>query len=328
MTGRVPAGRAGLRAARELLASQGLPSEEPVPPPDSAARFPDGRRYRIEIPSVEGPEALEAVLSAAADEGVRIDRISQGSGVMLLRDAELARMAELGARDGVEVVLWSGLRSAWDAGAQARASSGSVSQASVRGTGALAAGVEEALRAAEAGIDGVLVADLGLLAVLGGLKRSGDLPASFVLKVSISLPVANPATARTLVGLGATTLNLPVDLPLATLAAIRSVVDVPLDVYVEGSDDFAAPLRYHELAELVRAAAPVHVKFAVRNAAPLYPSGAHLQALAVASARERVRRAAIAMETLARQAPELVEEPPPAVDGAAARVGAGPGGGA
>ena len=31
--------------------------------PTSAKRFPDGAQYRVEIPSVEGPEALEAVFA-------------------------------------------------------------------------------------------------------------------------------------------------------------------------------------------------------------------------------------------------------------------------
>jgi len=58
-----------------------------------------------------------------------------------------------------------------------------------RGTGAsaLAAGLEEALRAADAGIDGVLVSDIGLLWALGRSKRAGKLPADFVLKTSLAL---------------------------------------------------------------------------------------------------------------------------------------------
>ncbi len=75
--------------------------------PDSAGRFPDGSRYKVEIPSCEGPAVMEAVLEEAAARGVRIDRISQGSGVMMLTDAEIGRIAALGAEHGVEVSLRS-----------------------------------------------------------------------------------------------------------------------------------------------------------------------------------------------------------------------------
>lgn len=63
------------------------------------------------------------------------------------------------------------------------------------------------------------------------------------------------------------------------------------------------------LAELVRDAAPVHLKFAVRNAADSYPAGGHLQGLVLASARERVRRAAIGLGLLACYAPEAAPGP-------------------
>jgi hypothetical protein len=67
----------------------------------------------------------------------------------------------------------------------------------------------------------------------------------------------------------------------------------------------------------VRVAAPVHLKFTVRNAPGLYPSGEHLSTLAVQTARERVRRAAIGLALLHRYDPEAVNSPA----GAAARLG-------
>ncbi|HEX8930602.1 MAG TPA: hypothetical protein VGA45_16920, partial [Actinomycetota bacterium] len=68
----------------------------------------------------------------------------------------------------------------------------------------------------------------------------------------------------------------------------------------EGADDFGGVVRYYEIPEIVRVAAPVHLKFTVRNAPGLYPSGAHLADLAVRTARERVRRAAIGLALLER----------------------------
>jgi hypothetical protein len=243
-------------------------------------------------------------MEESAARAVPVHRVSQGSGIALLTEAELGEMADLGRANGCEVVLWAGLRAAWDISAMARSASGATAAAAARGAGAIAAGLEEALRAADAGIDGVLVSDVGLLWALGRAKRAGRLPAGFVLKTSLALPALNPASARVYAELGATSLNLATDLPLADIAAIREAVEVPLDCYIEGADDFAAPLRYHEIEDIVAVAAPVHLKFGLRNAPGVYPAGGHLASTIVSASRERVRRAAIGLETLRRRAPE------------------------
>jgi Peptidase family U32 len=290
--------------ARRYLAGLGLPDRDLGELPTSGKRFADGAQYRVEIPSVEGPAPFRAVVEAAAERDLRVHRISQGSGMLLLTDDEIREMVALGRERGIEVCLFVGPRAAWDVGVQVTAPSGRVVAGSLRGADQLAYGVEDVLRGCRLGVRSILVADTGQLWVLGRMKRAGDLPADLEIKVSISLPVTNPATARLLEELGATTLNLPVDLSLAQIAAIRRAVELPLDVYVEGADDFGGPVRYYEIPELVRVAAPVHLKFTVRNAPGLYPSGEHLAGLAVASARERVRRAAIGIALLRRHYPD------------------------
>ena len=295
--------------ARRLLADLGLPGRDAYDLPTSGGRFADGGQYRVEIPSVEGPEALAVVLEEAARRDVPVHRISQGSGIMMQTDDEVREMLKLGEASGVEVCLFTGPRASWDVGVQAGTPSGRVSAGSLRGADQLGYAVEDVLRGCELGLRSILVADLGALMVLGRLKRAGSLPEDLVLKVSISLPVANPATARVLEDLGANTLNLPVDLPLPAIAAIRQAVDVPLDVYVEGADDFGGPVRHYEIPELVRVAAPVYVKFTVRNAPGLYPSGGHLRAAVLATAAERVRRAEIGLGLLRRHYPEAVVSP-------------------
>jgi hypothetical protein len=290
--------------ARRHLAGLGLPDRDLGELPTSGKRFADGGQYRVEIPSVEGPEPFRAVVDAAKDHELRVHRISQGSGMMLLTDGDIRDMVALGREHGIEVCLFVGPRAAWDIGVQATAPAGRVAAGSLRGADQLAYGVEDVLRGCRLGARSILVADTGQLWVLGRMKRAGDLPGDLEIKVSISLPVTNPATARLLEELGATTLNLPVDLSLAQIAAIRRAVDLPLDVYVEGADDFGGVVRYYEVPELVRVAAPIHLKFTVRNASGIYPSGEHLAGLAMASARERVRRAAIGMAMLRRHYPD------------------------
>jgi hypothetical protein len=274
-------------------------------PSVSEARFADGLRYRIEIPSIEGPAALRAVIEEADVREVPVRRVSQGSGVMMLADRELQEMAELGAEHGIEVSLFLGPRGAWDAGGQ------SFATGAVGGVARGDAGVEwcvaEVTRGLAFGIRSFLVADVGVLAELGRRKRAGDLPESLVLKTSVLLPCANPATARTLEELGATTINVSTDLSSAELGELRAACAAPLDVYVEVPDDQGGFVRYYEVPDVIRAAAPVYVKLGIRNAPNIYPAGLHLADTAVKLARERVRRAELVLRLLHERAPELVE---------------------
>ena len=273
--------------------------------PESTGRFPDGRRYRVEIPSCEGPVVMQAVVDEAHDRGVRVHRVSQGSGVMMLTDDEIRELVELGA-EGVEVSLFLGPRGAWDTGGQSLVTNATAGVA--RGAAGVAACVAEARRAAALGIRGLLVADVGVLAVLGGLRAAGELPGCLVLKPSVLLPAANPATARELARLGADTINVATDLSPVPPAEVRAAVSVPLDVYVEVPDDQGGFVRFYEVPEIVRAAAPVYVKLGVRNAPAIYPSGLHLLETAVRLGRERVRRAELCLRLLGELAPDLVEE--------------------
>ncbi|MGH3133886.1 MAG: U32 family peptidase [Gaiellaceae bacterium] len=271
----------------------------------SDARFADGLRYRIEIPSVEGPAVLGAVLQEAAARGVPVRRVSQGSGVMMLTDAEIAEMAALGATSGVEVSLFLGPRGAWDPGGQSFATSAAGGVA--RGDAAVEWCVAEARRGLALGIRSFLVADLGVLATLGRMKRDGDLPGSLVLKTSVLLPCANAATARALEELGATTINVATDLSAGELAQLRAACSAALDVYVEVPDDQGGFVRFYEVPDMIRHAAPLYVKLGLRNSPNIYPSGLHLEDLAVTLARERVRRAELVLRLLRERAPELVE---------------------
>ncbi len=271
----------------------------------SDARFSDGLRYRIEIPSVEGPRVLEAVLEEAERRSVPVRRVSQGSGVMMLTDGEIRELARLGADAGVEVSLFLGPRGAWDAGGQSLVTSTAGGVA--RGTAGIDASVAEVRRGVGLGIRSFLVADLGVLKELGDLRLRGELPSSLVLKTSVLLPCANPATARTLEELGATTINVSTDLSPAELGELREACSAPLDVYVEAPDDQGGFVRFYEVPEIVRLAAPVYVKLGLRNAPNIYPSGLHLEELAMKLGRERVRRAELVLRLLGERAPELVE---------------------
>lgn len=298
-----------MRTIDTILGGLNLPARDAYDLPASRKRFADGGQYRIEIPSCEGPRAMEAVIAAAGEHGVAIHRVSQGSGIMLQTDDEIRRMVALGREHGMEVCLFVGPRGNWDTGVQAASPSGKVLGSSLRGADQLRYATEDVRHAAGLGIRSVLVADVGQLMILGRMKSAGDLPSDFVLKISVTLAAANPATARVLEDLGATSVNLPVDLSLPQIAAIRAAIDAAIDFYVEAPDDFGGTVRHYEIPDLVRVAAPIYLKFGLRNAPGLYPSGQHIEATVVALSRERVRRAAIGLGILRRYAPESVASP-------------------
>lgn len=293
-----------MERTRRFLERMGLPTRDAYDLPTSTKRFPDGAQYRLEIPSVEGPRAYEAVLDAAEKYGVRVHRVSQGSGVMLMTDDEIAEMGRIARAARQEVSLFVGPRAAFDVGGQAASTAGKLLGPRLRGADQLVYAVEDVRRACELGIRGVLVTDDGLLWTLGEMIRAGELPSDLVIKISVAMGSANPASARLVQSLGAGTLNIPTDLTLPQIAAIRQAIDIPLDIYVESPDDFGGFIRHFEIGEIVRVAAPVYIKFGLRNAPNIYPSGTHLEPTAIALSRERVRRARIGLDHLRRYYPE------------------------
>ncbi|HEY8445686.1 MAG TPA: U32 family peptidase [Thermomicrobiales bacterium] len=301
----------GVAATRQFVAGMGLPSGDLHELPSSPLRFPDGGQWRVEIPSVEGPNALRMVFEAADEFGVPVHRVSQGSGVMLLTDAELDEMAALGRSRGVEVSLFVGPRAGWDTGAMAYSTAGRIVAPKIRGMEQIVQAVEDVKRACEHGINSVLITDEGLLWVLNEMKRAGELPSDLILKGSVMLGASNPASIALLERNGLTTFNVPTDLSLAQLAAIRAATTMPLDIYIEVPDDVGGFVRHYEIAEIVRVAAPVYLKFGLRNAPNIYPSGTHLEPTAISLTRERLRRAKIGLDLLRRLDPDTVMSPLP-----------------
>ncbi|HEX2457787.1 MAG TPA: U32 family peptidase [Vicinamibacterales bacterium] len=298
-----------MRSTADILTQLDLPTRDAYDLPSSRLRFPDGGHFRVEIPSCEGPRVMDEVCRAADERSVPVHRVSQGSGVMLQTDDEIAAMVAKGRERGIEVCLFVGPRANWDAGVQATTSAGRVVGSALRGADQLSFGIDDVLHGLKLGIRSILVADLGQLMVLGKMKATGDLPSDFVLKSSVTLAAPNPAAARVLEDLGATSINLPVDLSLPQIAAIRAAVDVALDFYIEAPDDFGGTIRHYEAAELIRVGAPMYLKFGLRNAPAIYPSGQHLEPTVLAMARERVRRASIGLSILRRYAPETKASP-------------------
>ena len=76
--------------------------------------YSDGGHYRIEVPSIEGPKVFESLVREAKNLGVTINRISQGSGGMLLLKSEIREMVALAASEKIEICLFVGPRAGFD----------------------------------------------------------------------------------------------------------------------------------------------------------------------------------------------------------------------
>ncbi|MFC5746173.1 hypothetical protein [Actinomadura rugatobispora] len=292
------AAAAGPRPPGEhALLALGFPPR-PEPAPSSARSFPDGGTWRTELPSCEGPAVLAAVLEESARLEVPLHRISQGSGVWMLTDAEIGEMVSGCAERDIELCLFLGPRGTWEPGAGGRSYPGSGPRA--RGRDQLAQCVEDAERAAALGVRSLLVADEGVLWTLHRMRAAGRLPAGTTFKVSALVGPVNPASFQVWEGLGADSVNVPSDLTVAQLAEIRVLSAAPMDFYVEAPDDLGGHVRIYDAAELVRCGAPIYLKFGLRNAPGVYPVGRHLLPAAVESGRERVRRGRLVLDTLAR----------------------------
>ena len=145
----------------------------------------------------------------------------------------------------------------------------------------------------------------GLLTIAGALTYA-ELGAmtnfSFLEGASHPAELMHQARALGLAAVGVADRNTLAGVVRALMGA--EAVDLPLDIYVEAPDDFGGFVRHYEIPELVRVAAPIYLKFGLRNAPNIYSSGSHLEATAIALTRERVRRAALGLGILGSYSPD------------------------
>ncbi len=299
-----------MKDTQDFLKKLGFPPRDGYELPTSPKRFPDGAQYRFEIPSVEGPNCLRAVIEEARRYQLTIHRISQGSGIMLLTDDEIRDMVRMAHDAQMELSLFVGPRATFDIGAQPLTPAGKNIGLGLRGIDQMVYALEDIRRACHLGVRGVLVADLGLLWAANEMKKAGKLPSGLVIKISASFSATNPVAVKILEDFGAGTFNVSSDLPLPLLASVRQAVSIPLDLYVEAPDPFGGFIRHFEIPEFIRLLSPIYVKLGLRNAPDIYPSGTHLESTAIALSRERVRRAKLASDMIDRYCPEAIMSVP------------------
>lgn len=227
---------------------------------DSMKRFPDGAQYRFEVPGIQKPQTMEALLEAAQRYGVTIHRVTQTKGIMLLTDSEMEEMAEIARNAKIELFLSVGPRATYDTSASAHTPEGVRIGYRLRGYENLLYALEDVKRAAELGVRGIVVYDEGLLWVLGKMRDAGEIPQNMHFKVSAHTGHGNPASAKLLEHIGADSFNPVRDLQLHMMADLRKAIDISIDLHTENPKSSGGFIRHYEVPEMIRVAAPVYLK--------------------------------------------------------------------
>jgi hypothetical protein len=245
---------------RNYLKKLGLPGGDLYDLPTSKLTFPDGAQYRIEVPTVNTPQAMKALLETAKDAGIIINRVDETYGIMRFTDKQISEFVDLAKQYKCELTMSVGPRATYDTSATMLTPQGARIGYRLRGVEQLVRAIEDVKRAVEMGVRGILVYDEGLLWVLGNMRKDGELPSDLHLKISAHCGHGNPAAAKVMENLGADTFNPVRDLQLPMMAALRAVIKIPLDLHTDNPPGSGGFIRTYEAPEIARIAAPVHLK--------------------------------------------------------------------
>ncbi|HYE82352.1 MAG TPA: hypothetical protein VEG39_09320 [Clostridia bacterium] len=284
-----------------------LPVKDRHDMPSSKVTFEGGAHYRMEIAGIENAENFEVLVKESEKKNLPIHRvIGTVGGSALLEFEELKYYAQIGAESKIEVMINPVPVRGWDLGRQYTTSEGYVSGMRIRGQDNLHMWLKEFDRCLEAGIRGFLICDEGLLYLVNQMRKENVIPQDVKFKVSVFAGHANAVGAKLLSDLGADSFNPLADLSLSMLASIRSVVDLPMDVYMSIVDTMGGHQRNIEAAEIARICAPVYFKFEPgKSEAELYNAWrdpSYLNFLI----KEKIRYASIAKEWCDRSTNKLV----------------------
>ncbi len=249
-----------MQKTKDFLSKMGLPTGDCYDLPTSEKRFEDGAQYRFEVPGIQGPSAMAALLEAVEKNGVPVHRVTQTKGVMTLLDNEITQMVDMARDAAVELVLSIGPRATTDTSASVNTPEGVRMGYRLRGQEQVIRAVEEVHRGVALGVKSFLVYDEGSLWLMNEMRKAGELPADVRFKVSAHTGHGNPCAAAMLAQIGANTFNPIRDIQMQMLSAIRQAVDLPLDVHTENPASTGGFIRHYEVPEMVRVAAPIYLK--------------------------------------------------------------------
>lgn len=245
---------------RQQLETLGLPKGDDYSLTDSQKRFKDGGQYRFEVPGIQGPKAMKALLEELDRYGIYIHRVTQTKGIWTLTDEEIKEMVDLSKEWQVQLILAIGPRATTDTSASVHTSEGQRMRYRLRGQEQIVRAIEEVKRAARLGCRGFMVYDEGCLWVLNQMREKGYIPQDCHFKISAHTGHGNPCSAKLLESQGANSINPVRDIQLQMLAAIRSAVDVPIDIHTENPTSSGGFIRHYEVPEMIRTACPIYLK--------------------------------------------------------------------
>ncbi len=226
----------------------------------SYKRFNDGGQYRFEVPGIQSPKTMEALLEESQKNDVFIHRVTQTKGIMLLSDDEILKMVDLAKDYGCELFLSVGPRATYDTSATVHTKEGSRIGYRLRGYDNLVYAIEDVKRACKLGVRGILLYDEGLLWVLNKMRKEGEIPANVHFKLSAHAGHSNPASAKLLQENGLDSLNPVRDLQIPMIAAIRNACDIAIDLHTENPKSTGGFIRHYEVPKFIDVAAPVYLK--------------------------------------------------------------------
>ena len=293
---------------RKYLKQINMPTGDLFDMPTSAARFPDGGAYRIEVPTVNSAEAVGALLDTATKNNITINRVTETYGMFRHTREELKEYCRLCNQYGAELLLSVGPRATYDTGATVLSAQGVRISYRLRGMEQVLRGVEDIKRGYDLGCRGFLIYDEGMLWLIGQMRRDGALPKDMIFKTSAHLGQCNPCSFKLLESLGADSINPVRDLQIPMIAALRAAVKTPLDVHTDNPPGSGGFIRVYEAPEIVRVAAPVHCK--TGNSVV---SG-HGEMTSASDGRKMADQAAIVIEMVSKYYPEAKQSPKRSAD--------------
>ncbi len=288
---------------RKFLESLGLPGGDAYDLPTSEKRFGDGAQYRFEVPGIQGPAAMKALLEQLDEYGISIHRVTQTKGIMTLLDSEIEAMVALAEKHQTQLILAIGPRATTDTSASAKTEEGKRIGYRLRGQEQIVRAIEEVKRAARLGVRGFLVYDEGCLWALSQARQAGEIPADCHFKMSAHAGISNPCSAKLMESIGLDSINPVRDIQLQMLAAMRQAVDVAIDIHTENPASSGGFIRHYEVPEMVRVGAPLYLKTGGSVA------GTHSWDTTEAQARQRAKQVALVKRMIDEYYPEAIVSP-------------------
>ena len=249
-----------MEQTRNFLASIGLPPGDCYDLPTSEQRFEDGSQYRFEVPGIQSPESMQALLNELDRLNTGIHRVTQTKGIMLMNDEEILEMKELAIAYQIELVLAIGPRATYDTSATVQTEEGKRMGYRLRGQDQIVRAIEDVKRAVKLGCKSFLLYDEGCLWILNKARKVGEIPSNCKFKMSAHSGHGNPCAAKLLEDIGANSLNPVRDIQLPMLASMRKAIKIPIDVHTENPSSSGGFIRHYEVPEMIRIAAPIYLK--------------------------------------------------------------------